>query len=52
MSGIHSIILKWLVSYLTKRTQSVYIDDAKWDLLATRFNTWTEIIFIYIYIYK
>ena len=33
MNGIHGIVLKWLVSYLTKRGQSVYIDDAKSDLL-------------------
>ena len=33
MNGIFSTVLKWLVSYLTKRTQSVYIDDAKSDLL-------------------
>ena len=33
MNGIRSIALKCLVSYLTKMTQSVYIDDAKSDLL-------------------
>ena len=33
MSGIRSKVLKWLVSYLTKRTQSVCIDDMKLDLL-------------------
>ena len=33
INGIRSIVFKWLVSYLTKKTQSVYIDDAKSDLL-------------------
>ena len=33
MNDIGGIVLKWLDSYLTKRTQSVYIDDTKSDLL-------------------
>ena len=33
MNGIRCILLKFLVSYLTKRTQSVYINDVKSDIL-------------------
>ena len=33
INGIRGIVLKCLISYLTKRTQSVYIDDAKSDFL-------------------
>ena len=33
MNGICSVVLKWLVSYLTKTTQSACIGDVKFDLL-------------------